>query len=357
MYRRYRVRLYPTKSQEKSINQNLGNCRFIYNYFLTRHEEDYKNSGKSKSTYDYIKEITQLKKDPQYEWLKLGSSASYQQEVLHLDEAYKRFFSKKSQHPKYHSKKGKQSYTISGKTNVGEIKGNKLKLPKAGYVKFRGYPSIPGTPIAYTVIKTPAGKYYCSILSEVTIPEREPTGALVGIDMGLDAFLITSDGEKIPNPRFIKNAQDKLALEQRKLSRKKKGSRRYEKQRIKAAKAHEHVANCRKDFQHKVSSQIANDYDIVYMETLDIQSMLKNHPLAKSISDAAWYQFKSLLSYKTIVISIPQYAPSSQICSACSALTGKKDLSIREFTCPHCGTHHDRDINAAVNILNIGLSL
>lgn len=257
------------------------------------------------------------------------------------------------------------SYTCNCvSNNIEIIDTSKIKLPKLGIVKIRNNLPIQGGILSATISQALSGKYFVSICCDnVNIEPFEKTGSVVGIDLGIKDFAITSDGVKIPNPKYLKQSLDKLAKLQRDLSRKTRGSSNYNKQRIKVAKLQEHIANQRKDFLHKLSTQLVKDYDIICLEDLKVKNMLKNHKLARSISDVSWSTFVSYLNYKSLwydkqISKISTFFPSSQTCSICGEkFPFTKDLGVRDWTCPNCGIKHDRDINAANNILNEGIRL
>ena len=308
--------------------------------------------------------MTQLKKE--LTWLKEADSTSLQSSLKNLDAAYQKFFKEHSGYPKFKSKKThKFSYTCKCvSNNIEIIQNNKVKLPKLGIVKIKNKLPIQGKILSATISQAPSGKYFVSICCDnVNIEPFEKTGSVVGIDLGIKDFAITSDGLKISNPKYLKQSLDKLAKLQRELSRKTRGSSNYNKQRIKVAKLQEHIANKRKDFLHKISTQLVKDYDITCLEDLKVSNMLKNHKLARSIADVSWSTFASYLTYKSLwynkqILKISTFFPSSQTCNKCGEkFPFTKDLGVREWICPNCGSKLDRDINAANNILNEGIRL
>ena len=308
----------------------------------------------------------QYKKD--FPWLKEVDSLALSNAQMNLDKAYKNFFRDKSVgFPKFKSKKNNYySYTTNNQKNtINIVDGKYIKLPKLKtLVRIKQHRQIPidGKIKSATISKNPSGKYYISILVEQEIKELPKNEFAIGIDLGLTDFAITSDGVKYSNPRYLRKSLNKLIKEQRKLSRKKKGSKNRNKQRIKIARVHEKIINQRKDFLHKLSFELINENQVICLEDLQVKEIQQNKYLSQSVSDVGWYEFRRQLEYKSkwygrIISFVDKYYPSSQICSNCGNNTGKKSLDIREFDCPYCGRHHDRDINASINILNEGLRI
>ena len=389
MIKAFKLRIYPNSKQEILIQKTFGCVRYIYNHFLDRKEKAFEAGEKGLGFTTLSRELTQLKKE--FEWLKEPDKWALQNSVKHLSEAYDRFFAIQKVGPKYTDKKlkhlaeiGKEptrfdmnghpqfkskknnykSYTTTFTNNSVEIIGNTIKLPKLGKVKFKDKVKLEGRILNVTISQEPSGKYYVSVCcTDIEFEPLVKTNKQVGIDLGLKEFSILSDGIKFENPKYLKSNLAKLKRLQRDLSRKSIGSNRWNKARIRVAKLHEHIRNLRNDYLQKLTTNLIKAYDIICLETLKVKNMVQNHKLAQAISDVSWSKFIEMLKYKAEwygkkVIQIDTFFASSQLCHVCGYKNEDvKNLSIREWTCPNCNTHHDRDINASINILNKGLEL
>ena len=371
MLKAFKYRIYPTKTQIQLIEKHFGSTRFLYNYFLDYRQKEYAKGNKATYMSTQSK-LTEIKKFKEFEWLNECGSQSLQMALRELDNSYQRFFKQLGGYPNFKSKKNNhQSFTAP--QNI-KIENNKTYLPKftKDGIKTKFHREIPKDAILkQATISRTNNQYFISILVDDNIPTPKPIKAknAVGLDVGTETLITTSDYVKYPNLRHTKKYEQKLKKLQKALSKKqhsrKKGdttpkSNNYLKQLKKVQKLHTKIYNSRKDYLHKISNEITNQYDIICLESLNVKGMVKNKRLSKSISDAAWGEFMRQLEYKATwkgktIIKISKWFPSSQICSNCGTSTGKKPLHVRKFVCPHCNTSHDRDVNASINIRNYGL--
>ena len=364
----YKFRIYPDDAQKVLFARTFGCVRMVYNHWLARKIRQYEEN-KTTVTYTVCaKEMAEMKKTEEYAFLREVDSISLQQSLRHLDTAFQNFFKRpKTGFPRFKSKKNhKNSYsTICINGNI-TISDGYLKLPKIGQVRLKQHRSVPkGYRLkSVTISQTPGGRYYASILFEYEdqIPEKE-MHSFLGLDFSMHGLYRDSNGNEPAYPGYYRNAEKRLAREQRRLSKMQKGSNNRRKQRIKVAKLHEKVSNQRKDFLHKQSRQITNAYDCVCIEDLDMKAMSRSLKLGKSVSDNGWGMFTAFLKYKLEeqgkkLVKVDRFFASSQMCSACGYKNAKtKDLALRQWDCPQCGIHHDRDVNAAINIRNEGMRI
>lgn len=366
MMKSYKYRIYPNREQEVLIQKTFGCCRFVYNQTLAYKKEKFEKENISIGKFDCRNYCTRVLKD-EYPWLREVDKCALANSVFDMDSAYRNFFKSNFKYPKFKSKKNcKKSYRTTcsyGRTPTIEVffEEGKIKLPKLRMVKIKFHRTFVGKIKSVTISQNPSGKYFASILVDTINNSTNETENRVGIDLGIKDLIITSDGEKFDNICTTKKYEDKLAKEQRKLSHKAKGGKNWNKQRIKVARIHEKIHNTRVDNLHKISHKLISENQVIVSEDLAVSNMVKNHNLAKSIIDCSWGELTRQLSYKAEwngkkYIKIGRYVKSSQTCNVCGYVNQKtKDLSVREWKCPQCGTVHDRDVNAAINILNEGL--
>ena len=351
-------RVKPSATQRAKLEQHFGCNRFLWNHFLNKRREDYRRDKPGSTYFKDCLALTALKKSPGYEWMYEASIYSQQRTLKNLDDAYKCFFKGHARFPKFKAKRDDQSYTLSGEMS---LKGNRICFPKfpEGLKFNREVPAF--TKInSLTVKKTACGLYYVILSVEAEVEAKPSTGRQAGIDMGLIDFAVFSNGKRIKAPKHFRKHQATLKRAQQHLSRKKKGSKRREKQRQAVARIQRKIANSRKDFHHKASAFAVNSFDAIAIESLVVRNMMKNRKLSKSIADAGWSEFRRMLEYKAQwygreLLQVGRFYPSSKACGECGFIHDSLPLGVREWDCKACGTKLDRDLNAANNILREAL--
>lgn len=362
MQKGIKFRIYPNREQQNLINQTLGCCRLIYNKGLAMREEAFRNSNKIGYSQTSAM-LTDLKKSEDFAFLKAVDSIALQQSLRDLDRGFVNFFQKRAAHPVFKSKhNSQQSYRTINQGNNIRIVGKYIKLPKLGFVKVRQSMDI-GKINNVTIKRTPTGKYYALLNVEFEPQPKPNKGGSIGIDVGIKDFFTDSNGNMISNPKYLERSMRKLIREQRKLSRKEKGSNNRNKQRVKVALVYENITNQRNDFLQKQSTMLIRENQTICIEDLKVKNMMQNHKLAQHIGSASWSKFFEILEYKAAwygndIIKVPTMYPSSQTCSCCGYKNPLvKNLAVRKWECPDCHTKHDRDTNASINILNKGLRM
>ncbi len=349
----FRYRIYPNPAQQHLLVVQFGHARFAYNWALAQRQEYYKQHGKGLNYYDTAERLKHLKKDPEHIWLKEADSQVLQQKLIDLDRAYVNFFEHRAKYPKFKKKHQQQSIRYPQRF---KFNGNRIFLPKVGWVKIVLHRALEGTPKNVTVSKTKSGEYYASVQCEMRGKQPVQTNLpTVGIDLGLKHFAVLSTGEKIEHPQYLRQAEKRLARLQRRLSCKKKGSANRNKARLRVARQNETIARQRKDFLDKLSHRMVTEHGLVKLETLNVKGMVRNRSIAKSISDSGWGAFGRMCEYKapwhgSAVLRIGRFFPSSKVCHVCGLINEGLTLADRIWTCESCGTEHDRDHNAAINI-------
>ena len=364
---RYRYRMYPTVSQQQMLARAFGCARVVFNDALAAQRAAHQAGEPYITARQLSARLTHMKNDPARAWLCEVSAVVLQQALADLNAAYANFFGSvtgtrkgpKIAPPRFRSRKdSRQAIRFTANSRFKVLDSGRLRLPKVGDIEIRWSRALPSAPSSVTVIKDAAGRFFASFVVETNPEPLSQTDRACGLDLGLEHFAVLDDGTKVTAPRFFRQAEKKLSRAQKSLSRKEKGSKRREKARVQVARAHAHVKDARRDFCHKLSTQIIRENQAVYVEDLAVKGLARSF-LAKSVHDAGWSTFTGMLEYKAALygrefIRVGRFEPTSQVCSACGVKDGPKPLQVRQWTCPACGTAHDRDVNAARNIAALG---
>lgn len=365
----YKYRVYPTKEQRRFLAQTFGCARYVWNWALEHRTNAYHDEGESLGFAAMCKRLTKLKKEEDKKWLKDPSSVVLQQSLRNQEQAFTNFFEGRAGYPSFKRKHGTQTARHTKAAFSYDADTRTLSLAKMpGTLKVNWSRELRGEPTAVTISKDPAGWYHVSIEFKAPVQDKPTTGKAVGVDVGLESYITLSTGEKVGNPRFLEDAYRRLRKEQKALSRKEKGSNNWERQKRRVAKAYAKIADRRRDFLHKLSTRLVEEFDVITVETLAVKNMqrraasaapVKNRSLAKAISDAAWGEFVRQLEYKCewygkTLVKVDRWFPSTKRCSDCGHVGERKPLHVREWTCTECGCVHDRDVNAAKNLSRVG---
>ena len=368
IYKAFRFRLYPNQEVQSIFNQWFGCCRKVFNVTLDESIKQYEAGNKNfVNRSSFCSMITKLKADGEHDYLKQVPIHTLQASVDNLLDSYDRFFDKHGGFPKFKSKhESKQSFTVRCSPSIirnCRFDNNRVWIPNLKkLIQFKQHRKIEGVVKSYTITRESTGKWYISFLCHIATPQKIEKDGVIGLDFGVIDFFTDSNGNKVPARKFLRSMESKLKKMQRALAKKAKGSNNYKKLKQKIARLHDYISNCRKDANQKLSTILVNENQVISIEDLAISKMSRNHKLAKSLLDEVWYQFTNMLDYKIkwyggSLVKIDRFFPSSKTCSACGCKVSKMPLNVREWVCPNCGCVHDRDINAAQNILTEGLRL
>ena len=362
----YKFRIFPTEEQKEFFEKHFGCCRFVYNYLLALRKEAYEKLKITISGFEAKKEIARLKRTEGYTWLKDVNSQSLQESSLDLEKAYRRFFKKLGSAPRFKKKFHKQTFKVPQFFGIKKTKRDNvfLCIPKLkSAIKVNAHREINGEMKQVVIVKEASGEYFasfnCEVKEEKIFKKKDSHDGEVGIDLGLTSFIATSTGEKKEQPRFFRKKMQRLKLKQRSLSRKKKYSLNWHKNRKRVSHIHQKIVNSRKDFLHKISFKLVDENQVIYLEDLNVKGMMRNRRLSKSIMDASWSEFVRQLKYKVRwrgkkIVQVGRFEPTSKLCSFCGFKNNELQLHQREWSCSKCNRCHDRDINAAKNIVKLG---
>lgn len=354
---RWTYRCYPTPEQEQALARTFGCVRYVYNWALSARTKAFQDGGRM-SYADSDRALTLLKRKPETAWLNEISSVPLQQSLRDLQQAFSNFFAKRTGYPNF-KKKGTAGSARYTRSAFKLSDGRRLLIRKIGVIRIRWDRNLPSAPSSVTIMRKPSGRYFVSFVVDVDIQPKEMTGRNIGIDFGISRLATLSTGERIANPKHGAKRAKRLAMLQRRLMKKQKGSKRRQKAKLAVAKCYEKISNSRKDALDKLTTKLITDFDVINIEDLNLNGMAKNHSLAKSVRDASIGVAVRMLKekadkYGKLVIQVNRWLPSSKMCSECGHIVSKLPLEIREWSCPECGAIHDRDVNAAKNILAVG---